>query len=197
MNFGTGPLSVPVAIGVIALGVLVLAEWVIHLLGLHQPNAPQRERLSFCLCTSSWKIAVAYSLFDAFWLRWTTIGTALSCTGYAGVPLLVLGLAVRIVARCTLGKQFSGYVQTTDGHRLVTGGIYRRIRHPAYLGYVCLLLGFPIALGSLGGLAFAVVVGIPTLAYRMRIEEAALLNWFGEEYQRYRERTRRIIPWLW
>lgn len=197
MSFDVVPLPTPALIGLIALVVLSVAEWGIHLLGLHQPTSPKRERLSFSLCATSWKIAVLYSLFDAIWLHWTTGSAVLAAAGYVGVPFLATGIVVRIVARCTLGRQFSGYVQTSDGHRLVTSGIYRLIRHPAYLGYLCLLIGFPICFGSAGGLVLAVVACIPSLVYRIRVEEAALRNWFGDEYREYERRTRRIIPWVW
>lgn len=41
--------------------------------------------------------------------------------------LVYLGFAV-------LGKRFSGLVAIQPGHMLVTGGIYRHIRNPSYLG---------------------------------------------------------------
>jgi len=130
-------------------------------------------------------------------LHWTTIRPSFSFIGYGGVPFLVVGIAVRAISRLTLGKQFSGHVQTTDNHRLVTSGIYKTIRHPAYLGFLCLLIGFPVCFGSIAGFAFAVSAAVPALIYRMRVEEAALLQWFGEDYEQYQQRTWRLVPWLW
>jgi protein-S-isoprenylcysteine O-methyltransferase Ste14 len=184
-------------IGVVALVTWLLAEGLLQLLGLRQPKSPQRERLSFYSCMISFRCVVLFSLLDAMLLQWTTIRPSLSSVRYAGTALLVAGIVVRIVSRLTLGRQFSAHVQTTESHRLVTSGIYRFIRHPAYLGYLCLWIGFPVCFGSMGGLACAVVAGIPALMYRIRIEEIALLQWFGEEYEQYQRRTRRLVPLLW
>jgi protein-S-isoprenylcysteine O-methyltransferase Ste14 len=191
------PLETAVLIGVVALVTLILAEGLLHAIGLHQPKSFQRERLSFYLVTLSWRLTVVFSLLDAIALHWTIVRPGLSSVRYVGIPFLVAGIVVRIAARLTLGKHFSGLVQTTERHRLVTSGIYSCIQHPAYLGYLCLLFGFPVCFGSIGGFACAVVTGIPALSYRIRIEEKALLEWFGDEYEQYRRRTRRLVPFVW
>ena len=51
-----------------------------------------------------------------------------------GVALFVLGGALRIAPVFTLGERFSGLVAIQPGHKLVTGGLYRVIRNPSYLG---------------------------------------------------------------
>jgi protein-S-isoprenylcysteine O-methyltransferase Ste14 len=145
----------------------------------------------------SWYGAVIFALLDAVRLRWSTIDPALSLVQYVGVLLVALGLIVRIVARLTLGKAFSPVVQTADAHRLVSAGIYSSIRHPAYLGTLCLLIGFPVCSGSLIGLGIALVAGVPALIYRIHVEEQALRAWFGEVYEAYSEGTSRLIPYVW
>ena len=187
----------PVLIGVIALVIWSLTEHLLHILGLCQPKSSQKERLSFYLCTLSWYGAVMFSLLDAIVFHWTTISPGLLYICYAGIPFLVVGITVRIVSRLKLVRQFSGHVQTTESHRLITSGIYSSIRHPAYLGYLCLLIGFPVCFGSIAGFVCAVAAGISALIYRIRIEEIALLQWFGEEYRQYREKTVRLIPFVW
>ena len=187
----------PVLIGVAGLVTWSLAERLFHLLRLEQPKSRDRERLSWYLCSLFWYAAVVFSLFDATGLHLTTVSPSLSFVRYAGVPLVGAGILIRVVARLTLGRQFSGHIQTTEDHRLVTVGIYRIIRHPAYLGYLSLLIGFPLCFGSIGGLVCSVGAGIPTLVYRMQIEERALRRWFGEEYERYMDRTCRLVPLLW
>jgi len=191
------PSQTPFLIGVVALVFWGLAERLLHIFGFRQPKASHKETLSSYWLALSYYGAVVFSLLDAMKFHWTTISRSLSSVCYAGIPFLVVGIAVRIVARVTLGKQFSGHVQTTESHRLITSGIYSPIRHPAYLGYLCLLIGFPVCFGSIAGFGCAVVSGIPALIYRIRVEETALLRWFGEEYQRYQERTRRLVPLLW
>lgn len=38
---------------------------------------------------------------------------------------------------------------------------------------------------------------IPAILYRIRIEETALLERFGDDYKQYAERTWRILPYIW
>jgi protein-S-isoprenylcysteine O-methyltransferase Ste14 len=187
----------PVMIGAVALIVWGLTERLMHIFRLRQPKAPHKERLSSYWCGLSYYGAVLFSVLDAIGFHWTTIPAGLSSVGYIGVPFLAVGIPVRIVSRLTLGRQFSGHVQTTESHRLITSGIYSSIRHPAYLGYLCLLIGFPVCFGSIAGFACAIVSGIPALIYRIKVEEIALLQWFGQDYQQYQKKTDRLIPLLW
>ncbi len=57
--------------------------------------------------------------------------------------------------------------------------------------------GIPICFGSMAGFLFMILFGIPALFYRMRIEEEALLQRFGKEYEEYQQKTFKIIPLLW
>lgn len=196
-SLGSALSQIPSLVALAAWIVLCLAEAWFQAAGLRQPESPRRERKSFYACTMSFRCVVLFSFIDAILLQCTTIDSGLWPICYGGCGLLVAGIALRIVSRWTLGKQFSAYVQTTENHRLVTRGIYRFIRHPAYLGSLCLLLGFPLCLGSAGGLGIAVLAGIPALLYRIRVEEMALREWFGDEYAQYQRRTRRLIPLLW
>jgi protein-S-isoprenylcysteine O-methyltransferase Ste14 len=186
-----------VLVGAAAFLLWALSERLMQLFRLRQPKAFNRERLSWYWVALSNYGAVLFSLFDAATYHWSIVSPNLAPARWLGVPLVLAGIGIRILARLTLGKHFSGHVQTTQGHRLITTGIYRSIRHPAYLGYLCLLLGFPICFGSLGGFAWAILSGIPALLYRIRIEEAALGSWFPGEYQRYQTTTHKLVPGLW
>jgi protein-S-isoprenylcysteine O-methyltransferase Ste14 len=187
----------PVLIGLAGLVGWALAERWLYAVKLRQDKGSSSDRGSFLLLYLSWYGSVFLSLLDAIQLRWSTIDPALAAVQFAGVPLVLLGLIVRVVSRLTLGKAFSPVVQTTETHKLVTRGIYGIIRHPAYLGTLCLLVGFPLCFGSFVGLGIAVFAGIPVLIYRIQIEERSLQAWFGEEYEAYSKKTNRLIPYLW
>jgi len=197
ISFNLEPLETPVLIGLVAFVFWSLSERLLHIFRLCQPKAPQKEKLSFYWCAFSYYGSVIFSLLDAIGFRLTTISPGLSSVRYVGIPFLVVGIVVRIVSRLTLGKQFSAYVQTTQSHRLITSGIYSVIQHPLYLAYACLIIGFSVCFGSIAGFVCAIVSGIPALFYRIRLEEIALLQWFGQEYQQYQKKTNRLIPFLW
>jgi protein-S-isoprenylcysteine O-methyltransferase Ste14 len=113
-----------------------------------------------------------------------------------GVALYAAGGALRIAPVFTLGERFSGLVALQKGHTLVTGGLYRVIRNPSYLGLLVLSLGWALAFRAGVGVLLTACL-IPPLVARMRSEEALLADAFGAEYQAYRARTWRLIPGLY
>lgn len=187
----------PVLVGFVGLVLWALAERWLYAVKLRQGKGPSRDDGSLPMLSLSWYGAVLFSLCDAVLFRWSAIDPTLSAAQFVGVPLVAFGIIARVAARLTLGKEFSPIVQTTESHKLITTGIYRTIRHPAYLGTLCLLIGFPLCFGSIVGLVIAIVIGVPVLIYRIQVEDRALLAWFGEEYKEYSRKTSRLIPHLW
>jgi protein-S-isoprenylcysteine O-methyltransferase Ste14 len=95
-----------------------------------------------------------------------------------------------------LGHRFSGLVAIQPGHKSVTGGVYGIIRHPSYLGLLVNALGWGVAFRSSVGMVLA-VLNVPPLLAGIRAEETLLRAQFGSEYDDYRARTWRLIPWLY
>jgi isoprenylcysteine carboxyl methyltransferase (ICMT) family protein len=86
-------------------------------------------------------IALLMAYFSAYTDRvgfWTLDGSAMRWTG---VVLCALGGMLRIMPVYVLRNRFSGLVAIQTGHRLETGGIYRTIRNPSYLGLLIASLG--------------------------------------------------------
>ena len=113
----------------------------------------------------------------------------------SGLTLVVLGTALFVWARRTLGKNYSGHVSVNSEQTLVQTGPYRWIRHPAYSGDLLMALGITIGYSSLAGLLVFFFVLLPGMLYRIRVEEK-LLESFGEEFKSYRQRTGRFFPRL-
>ncbi|WP_412023646.1 methyltransferase family protein [Burkholderia cepacia] len=121
---------------------------------------------------------------------WTFGGDAVR---WFGVVLYIAGGALRIWPVFVLGKRFSGLVAIQPGHALVTGGIYRRIRNPSYLGLLVNSVGWALAFRSSVGVLLVVLMMVPLVA-RIRSEEALLRSQFGAEYDAYCARTWRLLP---
>jgi protein-S-isoprenylcysteine O-methyltransferase Ste14 len=121
---------------------------------------------------------------------WTIDGNAIR---WLGVALFAIGGALRIWPVFVLGHRFSGLVATQPGHTLVTGGIYRVIRHPSYLGLLINSLGWSLAFRSGVGVLLTGLL-IPPLLARISAEETLLHSEFGDNYNAYRSRTWRLIP---
>ena len=174
-----------------------LVERGYSLMNQQQHQGRKSSKFSFFLISLFWYGMMAYAIVDIWGIQLTTFTQLLWGLRAAGVALSAVGLVIRFIARRDLGKQYSVHVETSDEHQLITEGIYSKLRHPAYLGLLCLFIGIPLSLGSWGGLAIAAAGGIPAVIYRINLEERSLREWFGEEYQAYRKISWHLIPYIW
>ena len=116
-----------------------------------------------------------------------------SVVRWLGVALYTAGGVLRLAPVFVLGRRFSGLVAIQPSHRLVTGGLYARIRNPSYLGLLINSAGLALTFRSMPGLVLSVLQLWPLVA-RMDAEERLLEEAFGEEYRAYKARTARLIP---
>ncbi|AEG68712.1 methyltransferase family protein [Ralstonia solanacearum] len=112
---------------------------------------------------------------------------------WLGIVLYAVGGALRLGPVFVLGKRFSGLVAIQPGHRLVTDGVYGRVRNPSYLGLLVSTLGWVLAFRSLAGVGLTLLL-LPPLVARIHAEEALLRAQFGDAYDAYCARTWRLIP---
>ena len=103
----------------------------------------------------------------------------------AGLVLIVAGLGLRVWSIITLGRFFQYFIKVQPGHRVVTGGPYRFVRHPSYTGIALVLAGIALACDDVWSLLAVAVLGGLGLAVRIRAEERQLTDSLGEEYQRF------------
>ena len=115
----------------------------------------------------------------------------------AGLVLILAAVVLRIWARAQLRGLYSGHVEVQADHRLIQSGPYRFVRHPGYTGFMLMTLGLCIGYASLIGLGAIPILLLPGLAYRMQVEERLLGEQFGEEFQLYARKTKRILPGIW
>jgi protein-S-isoprenylcysteine O-methyltransferase Ste14 len=123
-------------------------------------------------------VMIALLLVYAPEVVWTTskvIGAVICGVSF---PLFVL-------ARWQLGSSFSVKAKAV---RLVTTGLYSRIRNPIYLFGGLFTLGVSLLFSVWGPLVVALVI-VPLQIVRARREERVLAGAFGEEYARYKSRT--------
>lgn len=118
-------------------------------------------------------------------------------TGYAGLAIILAGMAVRFLAVWSLGSRFTVNLAISKEHRIKTNGMYRWVRHPSYLGSIISFLGFSLSLNNAISLAVILLIVVPSFLYRIRVEERLLINEFGTEYREYMRKTRRLVPWIY
>jgi protein-S-isoprenylcysteine O-methyltransferase Ste14 len=115
---------------------------------------------------------------------------------YLGLALFWIGSVVRLIAVFTLGHRFSGLVAIQPDHKLKTDGIYQHVRHPSYTGLLLAMIGWVLVFRSVIGLALNIILLLLLLG-RIDDEEKFLEAEFGDEYRAYRQRTRRLLPFVY
>jgi protein-S-isoprenylcysteine O-methyltransferase Ste14 len=114
-----------------------------------------------------------------------------------GVLCFVAGLWIFHRSHADLGDFWSITLEVREKHRLITQGIYRRIRHPMYLGLFVYSLGQALALPNwVVGPSYALGFGL-LFALRIGAEERMMREEFPQEYDAYAARTKRLIPGIW
>jgi len=145
----------------------------------------------------SYKINIVTSwiaLFIVFVLRGLGIGMFSGNLQYIGLILLAAGIMLREWSIRVLGKHFTVRVQVNEKAKLVTQGPYKYIRHPSYTGILLTFAGIPLAIGTWFGAIVAITAKWIAIQYRIRIEEEALQEAFGSEYEEYKKRTWKLFP---
>jgi protein-S-isoprenylcysteine O-methyltransferase Ste14 len=117
-------------------------------------------------------------------------------TRYLGLILLVVGAVFRVGPMFVLGRRFTWPLASQEKHALMTTGFYRVIRHPSYLGAFLGGIGWVLVFRSGLGL-FLMALLLPGFLPVVRAEEKLLMAEFGEQYEAYRKRTWRLVPFLY
>lgn len=117
------------------------------------------------------------------WLRWL------------GATLMALMVPMFYWLFSSLGRNITKTVAVREEHQLVTNGPYRWVRHPLYSCGWLFFIGFSL-LAANWLMALSLLVASIPLAMRTPVEEAKLIDRFGEQYQEYMQRTGRYFPKL-
>jgi protein-S-isoprenylcysteine O-methyltransferase len=113
-----------------------------------------------------------------------------------GASLVVAGLWIRHAAMQTLAASFAYQVRIQTDQHLVTSGVYRRVRHPGYLGQLLVFAGLGVGLANWVSIIGLLAPVIAAFGWRIHVEEAELRQHFGSSYEAYRRGTWRLIPGL-
>jgi len=132
--------------------------------------------------------AVVFAVMCLMWASWFSL-----------CPLDPFRLALPELARWTgLGAVILGLVLAIGGivqlrgleniNHLVTTGLFSKLRHPIYTGFILWIFGWAVYHGAIFSLVIG-FVGIGNILYWRRLEEDDLESWYGEDYRAYRQET--------
>jgi len=114
----------------------------------------------------------------------------------AGATLILLSAWMLAILRrhLTLATQMGMPELSSQGaQRLLTGGIYARLRHPRYVQMEIALLGWALIANYLA--AYLLLLGsIPLVYLIVLLEERELRDRFGDAYEQYSRRVPRFFP---
>lgn len=114
-----------------------------------------------------------------------------------GLVALAAALALFRLAHKALGRMWSVSLQLKQDHRLVTGGVYRLIRHPMYSAFWLMATAQALLLPNwIAGPAGLIGFGFLFFS-RVGPEERLMEAAFGDEYRTYAARTKRVIPFIY
>ena len=109
---------------------------------------------------------------------------------------IISSIIVNQTAVRTLGIFFDR-LTIKRSHQLVNTGIYSRVRHPIYLSYILLFIGFCTMMQSIISFVLLAVVCLVWFGNRMAIEEEMLTKEFGNEYKIYQQQTKKLFPFIY
>jgi protein-S-isoprenylcysteine O-methyltransferase Ste14 len=107
---------------------------------------------------------------------------------YLGLLPIVIGAALNILADREM--RLKGAVEhlendSVDNLKLVTSGVYRFSRNPAYLGLIFIIAGLAVWVGTLSPWLVVLVFPVVLTRIYIRAEEQRLMALYGLRYEQY------------
>ncbi len=112
------------------------------------------------------------------------------------VILMITGLAIALIARRTLGENWSSVVSIKKDHELITTGLYHYVRNPIYTGMLLMFLGTVLSFDTLSA-AIGFLMILLAIWVKLKQEESLLTEHFADEYLSYKKHTKMLIPFVW
>ncbi|PYS62226.1 MAG: hypothetical protein DMF74_14030 [Acidobacteria bacterium] len=122
-------------------------------------------------------------------------GAGTYLVSFAG-SLVIAGGAALVVSALVYFRSWRFRATVDKSHQLATGGPFRILRHPIYMGLNLLALGSALWMPTAIVWAAFVLMAIGS-DLRARAEETVLKQAFGPSYREYCVRTRRFIPGIY
>lgn len=123
---------------------------------------------------------------------WSTMSFGMELVG-----LFLVNVGVGIANLAMLQNAYASKIlDINQDQKLIDTGLYGKVRHPLYLGFIFMMLATPIALGHWLSLTLGVISALLLVA-RIKFEEDMLLDGM-EGYAEYRERVKyKLIPGIY
>ena len=114
---------------------------------------------------------------------------------YVGIFLLLLGFLILIsaVRLFRIDQTTVNPLSPRQATKLVTEGIFKFSRNPMYLGMACVLASLAMFFNIIGGIVCIALFCVYITKFQIVPEEKAMLDLFSEDFNQYKQTTRRWI----
>jgi protein-S-isoprenylcysteine O-methyltransferase Ste14 len=157
-------------------------------------NTKRFDKIFFAVYLPLVLLQPALGGLDAVRYRWSSLPF-----GFVYLGAVIYVLAMSIVAWVLATNPYaesSVRIQTDRGHKVVTSGPYRFVRHPMYVGSILMYFGMPLVWGSVWALVLAAVAAL-LFILRTALEDETLRRELPG-YEEYAAHTRyRLLPGVW
>ncbi|HEX2924756.1 MAG TPA: isoprenylcysteine carboxylmethyltransferase family protein [Ruminiclostridium sp.] len=147
-------------------------------------------------------VKIATFVWGLLWLVLSLAGAKSGCLvlqsksfdllRYLGIVLLTVGVAMFITAMISMKTSWRVGIDKESKTSLITGGIYKFTRNPAFVGFDTMFAGFALTFPGLLTLIVA-IANILAIHKLILLEEAHLNSVFGRNYEEYKRKTPRYI----
>jgi len=183
----------------------IVVFWAYHFLtygkveGKHERSMREKYKIRgkwaqfFGLTFPAWTAVIIFYFFrGGDWIyRFAFLDT--TAVGIAGMALMCLSLLLYVLFTFSVGRSIRDSVVSGGEPGLVTTGIYRLARHPAYLAFLLMGLGTFLIVPNPVTLALLAYTFVVTNGHAAD-EERRLLALYGDGYERYSKAVGRFFP---
>ena len=159
-------------------------------------DAQRVDRGSKAVVIVAVNLGIALGFVATFGVPSLSVRTHWRAVFFLGIAVWLGGILLRLYSVHVLGRFFTTDVAISKVQLVVEQGPYRWIRHPAYLGGLLTLLGLGLTLTNWLAMVLPVCCLAAGYAYRIPLEERALVRGLGTSYSAYMQRTWRLIPYV-
>ena len=156
---------------------------------------PIRDRMGYIIC-----VLIAFCLLFKNYISFTFLYHPVlfqtETWKMAGLLLCSAGLIFSLTARIYLGENWSGTITIKKNHQLIQSGPYSITRNPIYTGFLMAFAGCAMSLGQLRGW-LGILFLLAAMLVKIKKEEEFMQQVFGNSFQSYKAKVKRLIPGIY
>lgn len=161
-----------------------------------KPGAVKKSNDRFSLLIL-WLVIPVCILVSILYSEVSDLEISMNAPFVFGLIISFLGSLIRWTAIAHLKDAFTVDVSILEAHSLVSTGIYSYVRHPSYTGLFLNYFGIWIAFQNVYLIIGLSLVTLAGIHYRIYVEEQILVAEFGEEYETYKQLTKKLLPFIY